>query len=237
MKYIIALLAISILSSSELNGQTEEVGGFYFGPKLGPTIGLQNWDGFERRPMFNYHAAVFIESLDRDFKGSFFGQLGYHSRGSGLNVFNIGGFSNNQSFVFRNLGLMLGVRKRLLTKTLHTPYYFVGVRAEYQLSNNLRDIQERYASPFFPVPEFVNNWTYGISFGAGYEFLGSDFVQPAIEINISPDLSFQYQSPSIPNVVNPYTSQPTTLPERKIRNITLEITFSLRFLRRIVYIN
>ena len=132
---------------------------------------------------------------------------------------------------------MLAAKKRLLTNSLKTPYYFVGVRVEYQLKNNLQEIQERYSSPFYPVPEFVNDITYGISFGGGIEFLGSEFIQPALELNISPDLSFQYQSPSIPNVINPFNGQPTTLPERKIRNITIEISLSIRFLRRVVFVN
>jgi len=238
MKFITALnfLVICFLCITA-NAQNEEVTGFFFGPKLGPTIGTQNWSGFERRAMLNYHGAFFIESLDRDFKGCFFGQLGYHSRGSGLNVFRIGGVTSSQSFVFRNISLMAGAKKRLLTKTLKTPYYFVGVRAEYQLSNNIADIQERYASPFFPVPEYINKFVYGISFGGGIEFLGSEFVHPAIELTISPDLSFQYQSPMIPNVVNPFNNQPTTLPERSIRNITIELSLVVRFMRRVVLID
>lgn len=233
----LALVICIFVSLAPLTAQNEEVGGFFFGPKLGPTIGMQNWDGFDRRMMFNYHCAVFIESIDPEFKGSFFGQLGYHARGSGLNVFRINGFSSGQSFVFRNLSLMLGAKKRLLTQSLKTPYYFVGVRAEYQLSNNLEEIQDRYNSPFFPFPVYVNNWTYGISFGAGIEFLGSEFIQPALELTISPDLSYQYQSPGGITVTNPFNGQPFTLSERKIRNITLEISLSIRFLRRVVYIN
>jgi hypothetical protein len=220
----------------------EESTGFFFGPKIGPTLGFQNWDGQNRRVMLNYHAAVFIESIDPDFKGALFAQLGYHSRGSGLRFLNVfSGFSASQSIVFRNASFMVGAKKRLLTETLKTPYYFVGLRLEYQLSNNLQDIQDRYnggsASLYYPLPEFVNDWTYGFSFGGGFEFLGSDFTQPAIELTISPDLSFQYQSPMIPNVINPFNGNPTSLAERKIRNITLELSLVIRFLRKVVYIN
>ncbi len=237
MRFSFLILLAVLLFNSDLRAQDEEVTGFFFGPKLGPTIATQNWGGFERRAMFNYHAAFFIESLDPDFKGCFFAQLGYHSRGSGLNVFQIGGTTSGQSFNFRNLSLMAGAKKRLLTKTLQTPYYFVGVRAEYQLSNNLVDIQERFASPFFPVPEYVNDFVYGITFGGGIEFLGGDLVHPALELTISPDLSFQYQSPAIGNVLNPFNNQPTTLPERSIRNITIELTLVIRFMRRVVLID
>jgi hypothetical protein len=232
----LTIISCFLFFFNALVGQ-EEVGGFYFGPKLGPTIGTQNWDGFDRRPMFNYHAAVFIESIDPDFKGAFFGQIGYHSRGSSLNFRNFIGNFNSEAFTFRNISVMMGAKKRLITNTLYTPYYFVGVRGEYQLSNNLQDIQDRFNSPFFPVPGFVNKWTYGISFGGGIEFLGSEFIQPAVELNVAPDLSFQYQSVAIQNVINPFNGQPTTLPERRIRNITIELSFVMRFMRRVVYIN
>lgn len=231
------LLFILVCLSSGLTAQDEEVGGFFFGPKAGLTIGTQNWDGLERRAMLNYHGAIFIESFDRDFKGSFFAQLGYLSRGSGLNVFRIGGVTTSQAFIFRNLGLTLGAKKRLLTKTLYTPYYFLGLRGEYQLSNNLQQIQDRYNSPYFPIPVYVNNFTYGFSFGGGIEFLGSDLVHPALELTISPDLSYQYQAPSIGNVINPFNGLTTSVPERSIRNITIEVSLIIRFMRRVVFTN
>jgi len=222
------------------NGET--VGGFYFGPKLGLTIGSQNWDGGERRPMANYHIALYTESLDPNLTGSLFAQVGYHSRGSGLNIVNLTlGFNSNQAFIYRNLNVTFGVKKRLLTEKLSTPYYFVGVRGEYQLSNNLADVQSRFqlgaSTLFYPVPEFVNNFTYGLSFGGGFEFEGSKFIQPGIEFTFSPDLNFQYRSPEVPFVINPFSGQSTSLPERKIRNLTFEISLVLRFLREVVYLD
>ena len=188
--------------------------------------------------MINYHGAVLIESLDKEYKGSLFAQLGYMSRGSDLGFRSLSGGFNNSAIVFRNISLALGAKKKLLTKTLSTPYYFVGVRAEYQLSNNLEAIQIRYSSTAlatnFPLPGFVRNWTYGLSLGAGIEFLGSEYVAPALELTISPDIGLQYESPALP-VVNPSTGQGTTLPERKIRNITLELSLVVRFFRKVIY--
>ena len=134
MRYIVALF-FCFCFSFVLQAQNEEVSGFYFGPKVGPSVGFQQWNGFERRPMFNYHAAIFMESIDADFKGAFYGQLGYHSRGSGINV--ASSFANpfGESFIFRNLSLGIGIKKRLLTKTLSTPYYFVGTMLKNQVKN------------------------------------------------------------------------------------------------------
>ena len=239
MRYIVALV-FCFCFSFVLQAQNEEVSGFYFGPKVGPSVGFQQWNGFERRPMFNYHAAIFMESIDADFKGAFYGQLGYHSRGSGINV--ASSFANpfGESFIFRNLSLGIGIKKRLLTKTLSTPYYFVGLRAEYNVANNLTEIFERYASTqaifLFPIPDFVNNFTYGLTFGGGIEFLGSDLIQPAIELSISPDVSNQYQSEAF-TATNPITNQPTMISARNIKNLSLEISLVVRFMRKVVYID
>jgi len=238
----ISLILFVVSSSLFSQDEGETIGGFYFGPKLGLTLGTQNWDGGERRPMANYHIALYTESLDPNFTGSLFAQVGYHSRGSGLNVVNLTlGFNSSQAFIYRNLNVTLGVKKRLLTESLSTPYYFVGVRGEYQLSNNLAEVQNRFqlgaSTLFYPVDIYVNKFTYGLAFGGGFEFYGSKFVQPGIEFTFSPDLNFQYRSPEIPSVINPYSGQPTSLPERKIRNLTFEVSLVLRFLREVVYLD
>jgi len=220
-----------------VNAQEEEkVTGFYFGPKVGPTIGFQQWNGFERQPMINFHAAGFIETIDEDFRGSLYGQFGYHTRGS--SILPPGSFSaRNQSFVFRNLSLTLGIKKRLLTKTLSTPYYFVGLRADYNVSNNLEEIQSSntgtQGSFFYPFPTFVRKVTYGLSFGGGIEFLGSELIQPVLELTISPDVSNQYQAEPISGVTN-FLGQTVTVPARNIKNLTLEVSLIVRFMRKVV---
>jgi len=233
-----------LLIASLVNGQddSEKVTGFYFGPKAGLTLGNQNWNGFEKRPMFNYHAAVFMESLDPNFKGSIYGQIGYHTRGSGLNLVNITqGLNFRESLVWNNISVAVGGKKRILTSSLSTPYYFVGIRAEYSISNNLEEIQNRFSagagSPFYPFPTYSKKIVYGLSFGGGYEFYGSEFVQPGVEINISPDLAFQYQQPEIGSVINPYDGRPTVINERTIRNVTFEISFYVKFKREVILLD
>jgi len=239
--FILCLFCTSFLTAQEEEVDPNNVKGFYFGPKLGLSLGTQNWNGYERQPMVNYHFALFTESLDPDLRGSLYAQLGYHARGSGLRVqfINVGS-SSNQAFVYRNLSLGLGVKKRLVTPALSTPYYFVGIRGEYNLNNNLREISERFSSSasslFYPFEEFVRKITYGITFGGGFEFYGGEFVQPAIEFNISPDLSFQYVSEATA-VINPFNGQTTTLQAESIRNVTFEISLVVRFLKEVIYID
>ncbi|NNE26699.1 MAG: hypothetical protein HKN09_07630 [Saprospiraceae bacterium] len=235
------LLCVTLLAFSTSKLLSQDAG-FYFGPKAGLTIGMQNWNQSERDPLLSYHGALFMESIDTDYRGSLFAQIGYHTRGSSIRVFNINnGIAFNDGYKFRNLSLMLGAKKRIRTEKFSVPYYFFGVRLEYNVSNNLEDIQERFAlSPsvaFYPTPFFVNKWVYGASIGGGIEFLGSAYVQPTIEFTISPDLSFQYNSPVIPNVVSPFNGQLISIPERTIRNVTFEVSFVVRFLREVIYID
>ena len=58
-----------------------------------------------------------------------------------------------------------------------------------------------------------------------------------LEFTVNPDFSIQYQQPPIPNVLDTYTNQTITIPERRIRNLTFEVTVGFRFLRRIEYID
>lgn len=244
MRHIFLFLFFSLsLTYVQAQDNTENVSGFHFGPKLGLSLGTQNWDGFERRPMANYHFAMFVESLDPDLKGSLYAQLGYHARGSGLRlqIGNLGGVFTNQAFIYRNISLALGVKKRIVTSSLSTPYYFVGIRGEYNVNNNLKEVRDEFSigasNLFYPFEVFVRDITYGISFGGGFEFYGGDFVQPAIEFNFSPDLSFQYMSEEVGSVINPFNGQPVNLPARNIRNVTFEVSLVLRFLRQVVYID
>lgn len=230
------LLIVCMSLSSLIKGQ-----GFYWGPKAGLTIGLQNWNNTERSPLFSYHANVFIESIDIDYKGSLYAQIGYHTRGSSINVFGLNGFRLSDGYKFRNISLQLGAKKRLRNEKLSTPYYFFGLRLEYLVSDNLQSFQDRFSqsvsSLFYPIPGFANKIVYGVSIGGGVEFLGSAYVQPAIEFTISPDLSLQYQSPVIPNVISPYDGRTISIPERRIRNVTFEVSLVVRFLREVIYVD
>ena len=231
--FTLCLFLISSIST-ELKSQ-----GFYFGPKGGSVIGFQNWNGFERDPLFAYCGDVFIESLDEDRTGSLFASLGYHVRGSATRIVNpVAGFNYTQGFRFNNISLMLGAKKRFKTSGNWDSYYHVGIRGEYTVGT---DFGERGSSllttGFFPFEELTRKINYGISGGAGVEYYLNEFVTPFFEFTISPDLSFQYRQDAIPNVTNPYTGQPTVLPERQIRNFSIELTVGMKLLRKVVYVD
>ncbi len=210
---------------------------FHFGPKGGGTIAVQQWNNLERDPLFAYHGAVFIETLDPEDTGSLYAQFGYHKRGSGVRVFDfLTSFSASQNFQFNNLSLQLGTKRRINRSSSKVFFYDFALRAEYTLNTNLSEF-ENFNSLFYPIDQYVRKFNYGLSFGGGIEFGSSKFHVPFIQITISPDISNQYEQLAIQNVINPYNGQITTLPERNIRNLTLELSFGMKFLREVIYID
>jgi hypothetical protein len=243
MKHLTTIVLIFLSAALIAQDENEKVTGYYFGPKAGLTLAAQNWDGFQRNPLLAYHGALFIESFDPYYRGSLYAQLGYQQRGSSIRVSNITqGFNFQSGVVFNNLSASIGAKKRIDTGSYQrVPYYFVGVRAEYNVSNNTQEIQERFSggasSLFYPVPTFVNDFVYGLSFGGGFEFVGSEYVFPAIEFTISPDISLQYESPGGIPIINPFNGQSTELQERRIRNITFEFSLVLKFKREVILVD
>ena len=207
-----------------------------FGVRGGAVVGTQTWNGIERDPLLAFHGGLFIEPWKEDSKSSFFGQLGYHQRGSSQGGFlNVGGGVSGFSFIFNNAVLGLGVKNRFNTYNLNKPYYMIGIRLEYTLSTNL-DEYEIYGG-YFPLDPFTNKFNYGPMAGIGYEMRFSEFVGGFVEASINPDISMQYEQPQINNVIDPFTGNPRSLGQQTIRNITFEITVGLRLLRKVEYID
>lgn len=231
--YIITLLSIVCFTSTSAQGS------FLFGPKAGPTLAFQQWNSFDRQVLRDWHIAAFIESYNEDEEaGSFIAQLGYHTRGSAIRVTNGISFNtNNVGFKFNNASLMLGVKRPLPLKGKWTPYYLIGARLEYTLKTNLDDFSEEInaGAVFYPIDVFVNKVNYGLSMGAGARFSISEFVGGFVDITISPDLSYQYQQPALGNIINPNGGGNITIGERQIRNMTLEISFGINLLRKVIY--
>jgi hypothetical protein len=215
---------------------------FVFGPKLGPAIGFQSFDGFEKEPLLAYHGAFYIESYDDDAASTLYAQVGWHVRGSTnrLRFFTFNNaFTQNAKFKFNNIALTLGAKRRLNMESKYRPYYLIGIRGEYTVSTNLDDYTQRnqyYNSLVYPDNGFVNKINYGFVAGGGFEVMFSELVGGLIEIVFSPDVSNQYHQPPITNVADPRNIGSTTnIGERKIKNYTFEISLGLRLLRKVEY--
>lgn len=230
MKNIITVILVTSGIFGSVYGQE-----FIFGPKGGLAIGLQNWNGVERDPLFRYHGDIYMESADNP-NNALFTQIGYHIRGSAEQVLFFSGpgnFFQRQGFEFRNVVLIMGAKKRFNQEKKNKAYYAFGARIEYTIGTNL----DQYAAygGYFPVDAFVNKFNYGGSLMLGQEFSFSDALGAFIEINVSPDISKQYDQPQIPNVISPFTGNRVTLSQQTIRNISFELTLGLRILRKVIY--
>lgn len=232
------LFAIALLcSATTAFGQ-----GSVFGVMGGPSLGIQRWNSIDQQPLFKYHALMFIETLDDE--NVLFARLGYHVRGSAIrNVrFNLqgGGLLSlpTREFQFRNAALAAGFKKKF-DAPIGRAYYMLGLRGEFTINTNLSQLQEANQFLFFlPDDGFVRRLNYGAIFGGGIEFPFSDLVGGVIELSVSPDLSFQYLQPALPNVPSPtMPGQNITIQERKIRNISIELSLGIRLKRIIEYID
>lgn len=209
---------------------------FWFGPKGAISFNVQNWDGFERDPYFSINGDIYIESEDEFSRSSLYAQIGLHTRGSSTRVNFLGGNAATQSFQFDNLVFEAGAKQKLTDQINKGPYYLLAARAEYTLSTNLSEYVQ-FQSAFYPIDDFVRKFNYGVTVGGGWEFEFSELIGGLIELTVNPDLSNQYEQQAIPNVINPFNGQQITLPERKVRNLTFEIKFGLRFMRKVEYID
>jgi len=219
-----------------------------FGLKGGLSLGSQKWNSYERDPLIAYHGIVFVESAEETNSFGVFSQLGYHQKGSAIRGRNFlnpinGEFTRPpaQEFIFHNLSLVVGGKKKLEFSGNAKLYYLFGMRGDYTLTTNLDEYEEiNQFSGFFPFPQFVQRWNYGVTVGGGIEFPFTDLIGAIIEFTANPDFSAQYRQPPLNlNVINPWNSpgNQTPIGERVIRNLTFEISIGFRFLRKVIYID
>jgi hypothetical protein len=214
--------------------------------QAGPTIGFQRWDNtFERDPLFQYHAALAIETVNNeDDRDALFMQIGYHVKGSAnrFRFFYQGGGidSYSEQFKFNNLSLILGFKRHIPQNEATRYFYFGGLRGDYTLSTNIDDLASSnpYAPLYYPFIGSMNRWMFGLSLGGGLEFKLGELVGGQLKLSLHPDLTLQYNQPSLENVLNPYSpGTTTTIPERRIRNNALELSVGIRLLRKVVYVD
>lgn len=225
--------------------------GSVFGVKGGLTLGVQKINGFQQDPLFKYHGIAFVESLDEESPFAIFAQLGYHLKGSAIRprgswqTIVIDGITYSrppaQQFVFRNLSLTLGGKRKHDFGERSKLYYLFGLRGDYTVSTNLEKYkpftQSQFYAGYYPEEGFVRKFNYGMTLGGGIEFAFSELVGGLIELTINPDFSPQYKQPSFDtNRTDPY-GNPITYQERITRNLTFEITTGFRFLRKVEYID
>lgn len=238
--FLSLLLALLLLQESHAQS-------YAFGVKGGLTVGLQQGNGLARDALFAYHGIGYIETAPEENNSALYAQLGYHVKGSALrNTFGRSFFDGqiyrvrDREFQYRNISLALGAKQKKDFGINAKLYYHFGVRVDYTLNTNLfiyEDYNLRYNTLFFPIDPFVQKWNYGFSAGGGFEFPFTDLIGGIVEVTVSPDVSRQYLQPQVNNVTNPFTGQSTSFGERQARNLVVELTVGLRFLRKVIYID
>lgn len=211
--------------------------------KSGMTIGTQKWgDVFQRQLLFKYHAALAIESVDNENDNySLFFQIGYHVKGSATRFRYFYGSSVSvykQEFRYNNLSFSVGAKQKFLMDEKTRYYYFGALRGDYTLSTNIDELSSpgSIAALYYPQIGGVQRFMGGFSLGGGLEITLSDLVGMQIEFSVNPDFTNQYRQPAIGNVIDPANpGNTTTIPERRIKNTTLELSVGLRLLKKVIY--
>jgi len=236
------LLIVFTFSTTVLSAQNT----FAWGVKGGLLVGIQKWESLQRDPLLKYHGDIYIESVPEGNEFALFAQGGLHLKGSAernTRFFDVNGNSFDpptREFIFRNVSVVLGAKQKFDFGATASTYYSFGIRGDYTINTNLNEFQNFTAvSPgIYPVDFFVRKFNYGVSVGGGFEFPFSELIGAVVDLSVNPDFSFQYRQPAIGNVTSPFNpSQVITIPERKIVNLTLELSVGFRFLRKVEYID
>ena len=218
---------------------------FAWGVKGGLLVGLQKWESLQQDPLLKYQGDLFIESVPEDNSVVLFASGGLHLKGSAIRnqrflngngqIFN----PPTTEFIFRNLSVVLGAKQKSDLGATARKYYSFGIRADYTLNTNLEDIQNSGIRTIaYPVDAFVRKFNYGVSVGGGLEFPFTELIGAVVDLTINPDVSFQYRQPALGNVTSPNDpSQTITVSERKIVNVSVELSVGFRFLRKVEYID
>ncbi len=136
---IVFILSIWMTSMSYSQGTTYTV-------KLGYSGSFEKMGNIARDPLFAPSFGVEIEDFSDQNASSVYAALGYYRRGASSNISRVrddgGSFKDvSGQFALNNLGLNLGVRgKKQLQEYKHW-FYSVGIRGEYNLSDNFDDYQ------------------------------------------------------------------------------------------------
>ena len=243
------LLTAQLIEEEGVYG--EDWGGYFYGIRGGLTLGSQDWSDIETELNLGLHGDLFLETLSPNSPFSFWTQLGYHQRGSRISRRRVLTFQGNQvrlpadNFQFNNVVLSAGGKQVISFLGLADVYYLLGLRAEYNLSTNLGEYDRLSGTQGlafrqnYPVDsyEFINRFVYGVTVGGGLHYPLSEKLGGFVELSVQPDLNFQYNQGTINNVINPGGPGNTTIGERAIRNVSIELSVGLRLLRKWTYID
>ena len=224
-------LMLGVLSGSTVL----QAQGYVFGIMAGPTLSNQKVNGFQREPFVRYHGLIFIESTSEINPNSMYARLGYHVKGSAININRFYDIDGNElegrsyAMEFHNVSASLGFKQRRELGNLFYHYSF-GVRGDF-------NVKGKFGAIFGGLEGAQNKFTYGVNVDVGMEFPLSELVSTTIEIGFSPDLGEQLFIPPQDTGYNYGDGSPIIFPETSLTNIVFEVRAGFRFWRKIIYID
>ena len=232
MRIAIVLFIVAATFCQDLTAQS-----FIFGAKGGMTMGIQQWNGFTRDPLFRWHGDAFVESWQEENRYALYASLGYHVRGGTIRTrawydpdlmqeFD-GGVTN---MVFNNLVLGLGGKQKFIVGLDSRVYYNVGIRAEYTLGVDFDGYMASYEGA-------QNNFVFGVTAGGGFELPFSRYAGMFIEFTVQPDFTKQVFIPRQDTGFTDPNGNLIVLNEQNVYNLSLEFTVGFRFLREVIYVD
>lgn len=207
-------------------------------------MATQKWNYFQNGQLYKLHGALWMESYSEEDPYSIFAQIGYHNRGSATRyrqpiIWQSQTYTiPTDEFIFRNASALVGFKKKFYKQKMST-YYAIGIRGEYTFSTNLAAYEEVNKFAFiYPDKSGVKKGVLGATFSAGLDFPFSEYIGGIIELNIAPDITRQYYQPTLTNIVDIYNpGQTISIQEKSIKNLSLELSLGIHFLRKVVYID
>lgn len=200
----------------------------------GPSLSNQRLSGFSREPFLRYHGYAQIESTSEISPNSLYARLGYHIKGSAINIRNFYDVDGNQfegasyAMEFHNASISLGIKQR---RELGSKYYYYGfgVRGDYNVRTKFGQIFKGYEGA-------QNKFTYGVDVDLGLELPVSELISVIFEVGISPDFAYQMFIPPQSNTGYSYPDgSPVIIPETKLTNFVIEARAGFRFWNKIIY--
>jgi hypothetical protein len=215
---------------------SHEAQGYIFGFMGGPTLSNQRVSGFQREPFLRYHGLIYIESTSEINPNALYARLGYHIKGSAVNIHRVYDFSGNElpgrsySMEFHNASLSLGFKQRREFGKLFYHYAF-GIRGDY-------NVKTEFGALFKGLEGSENKFTYGVNVDVGMEFPLSELASVVVELGFSPDLAQQIFIPPQPTgYTYQHNGEEIILPETNLTNIVFEARVGFRFWRKIIYVD
>ncbi|MEP6794287.1 MAG: hypothetical protein ABJB16_08180 [Saprospiraceae bacterium] len=228
IKILVLIILAGMAIVSSVVGQ-----GSVFGFMAGPSLSNQKLNGFSKEPFLRYHALVFLESSSEISPNSLYARLGYHIKGSAVNVQryfdtdNIEHPGSSYAMEFHNLSFSIGVKQRREFGAKHFSYGF-GLRGDY-------NVKAKFGYLFAGLEGAQNKITYGVDVNGGIELPLSELVSVVFELGVSPDLAEQMFIPPQDTGYNYEDGSPVILPETKLTNVVFEARVGLRFWHKVIY--